>query len=223
MDNRTLGQTITKVKQELKTVQPQIANHKSPPLPGNCNYDQLLFSIIHEQVDINRRILLSTANEASRYCYPNRHAHHNGTADRSRFPSNKPLLQTPSRRQLQADVGPDPNPSTVPTSRLLPSTSPKFFSDQTTSGLTCTPTLFTHHAHHNAQVPCQTPLGTPHPIFNTRMTIIQPTHSDDSIRLNHSWAKYHTWPQPQIPLNSDDTISCLLTLVFYLIPPTAPT
>lgn len=55
------------------------------------------------------------------------------------------------------------------------------------------------------------------------MTIIQPTQSDDSIRLNHSWAKYHTWPLPQIPLNSDDTISYLLTLVFYLIPPTAPT
>ena len=71
MDNRTLGQTITKAKQELKTVQPQIANDKLSPLPGNCNHDQLLFSIVHEQVDVNRRILLSTANEASRYCDSN--------------------------------------------------------------------------------------------------------------------------------------------------------
>ena len=71
MNNQTLGQTITKVKQELKTVQPQIANDKSSPLPGNCNYDQILFSIVHEQVDVNQRILLSTANDVSRYCYSN--------------------------------------------------------------------------------------------------------------------------------------------------------
>ncbi len=167
MNNRTLGQTITKVKQELKTVQPQIANDKLSPLPGNCNYDQLLFSIVHEQVDVNQRRMLSTANDVSRYCYSNPHAHRNGTADQSRFPSNKPLLQTPSRRQLQADVRPGRNPSTVPTSRLLPSTSPKFFSDQTTSGLTCPPTFLPtmpttmprfrvrlHSAHH-------TPFSTP--------------------------------------------------------------
>ena len=90
MDNRILGQAITKVKQELKTVQPQIANDKSSPRPCNCNYDQLLNSIIHEQVDVNRRIMISTANDVSRYCDSNLHAHHNGTADRSRFPSNNP-------------------------------------------------------------------------------------------------------------------------------------
>ena len=39
MDNQILGQTITKVKQELKTVQPQIANDKSSPQFCNCNYD----------------------------------------------------------------------------------------------------------------------------------------------------------------------------------------
>ena len=68
--------------------QPQIV----APLPCNCDYDQLLNSIIHEQVDVNRRIMISTANEVSRYCDSNPHAHHNRTADRSRFPSNKPLL-----------------------------------------------------------------------------------------------------------------------------------
>ena len=88
MDNRILGQAITKVKQELKTVQPQIANDKLSPLP--CNYDQLLNSIIHEQVDVNRRIMISIANDVSRYCDSNPHAHHNRTADRPRFPSNKP-------------------------------------------------------------------------------------------------------------------------------------
>ena len=92
MDNQTLGQAIDQAKQELKTVRPQIANDKSSARPGNCDYDQLLNSIVHEKVDVNRRILLSTANDVSRYCDSNPHAHHNRTADRSRFPSNKPLL-----------------------------------------------------------------------------------------------------------------------------------
>ena len=90
MDNRILGQAITKVKQELKTVQPQIANDKSSSQSCNCDYDQLLNSIVHEQVDVNRRIMISIANDVSRYCDSNPHAHHNRTADRPRFPSNKP-------------------------------------------------------------------------------------------------------------------------------------
>ena len=90
MDNRILGQAIPKAKQELKTVQPQIDNDKSSPQFCNCDYDNLLFNIVHEQVDVNQRILLSTANEVSRYCDSNPHAHHNRTADRPRFPSNKP-------------------------------------------------------------------------------------------------------------------------------------
>ena len=52
MDNRILDQAITKSKQELKTVRPQIANDKSSPRPCNCDYDQLLNSIVHEQVDV---------------------------------------------------------------------------------------------------------------------------------------------------------------------------
>ena len=52
----------------------------------------MLFSIVHEQVDVNRRIMISTANYVSSCCYSNPHAHHNRTAERSRFPSNKPLL-----------------------------------------------------------------------------------------------------------------------------------
>ena len=90
MDNRILGQAITKVKQELKTAQPQIDNDKSSPRPCNFHSDQLLNSIVHEQVDVNRRIMISTANDVSRYCDSNPHAHHNRTADRPRFPSNKP-------------------------------------------------------------------------------------------------------------------------------------
>ena len=101
MDNQTLGQAIDQAKQELKTVRPQIANEnrqrqiandKSSSQSCNCDYDQLLNSIVHEKVDVNRRILLSTANDVSRYCDSNPHAHHNRTADRPRFPSNKPLL-----------------------------------------------------------------------------------------------------------------------------------
>ena len=91
MDNRILGQAITKSEARTEDSpttnrQRQIANDKSSPRSCNCDYDQLLFSIVHEQVDVNRRILLSTTNDVSRY------AHHNRTADRSRFPSNKPLL-----------------------------------------------------------------------------------------------------------------------------------
>ena len=101
MDNQTLGQAITKAKQELKTVRPQIANDKSPTTnrrrqivaqPCDYDYDQLLNSIVHEKVDANRRILLSPANDVSRCCDSKLHAHHNRTADRPRFPSNKPLL-----------------------------------------------------------------------------------------------------------------------------------
>ena len=91
MDNRILGQAIDQAKQELKTVRPQIANDKSSPQSCNCDYDQLLNSIVHEQVDVNQRILLSTDNDVSRCCDSNPHAHHNRTADRSRFPSNKSL------------------------------------------------------------------------------------------------------------------------------------
>ena len=68
MDNRILDQTIPKAKQELKTVQPQIDNDKLSPLPCNFDSDQLLNSIVHEQVDVNQRRLLSTANEASLHC-----------------------------------------------------------------------------------------------------------------------------------------------------------
>ena len=89
MNNRILGQAIDQAKQELKTVQPQIDNDKSSPQFCNCDYDQLLNSIVHEQVDVNRRIMISTANDVSRYCDSNPHAHHNRTADRPRFPSNK--------------------------------------------------------------------------------------------------------------------------------------
>ena len=119
MDNRILGQAITKAKQELKTVrqivndkssttnrqrqivndkssttnrQRQIVNDKSSTTNRrhDYDYDQLLNSIVHEQVDVNRRILLSTANDVSRCCDSKLHAHHNRTADRPRFPSNKP-------------------------------------------------------------------------------------------------------------------------------------
>ena len=96
MDNQTLGQAITKAKQELKTVRPQIANDKSSPGPCNFDSDNLLFNIVHEQVGFKRRILLSTANDVSRHCDSNPHAHHNRIADRSRFPSNKSLHSKPT-------------------------------------------------------------------------------------------------------------------------------
>ena len=80
-------------KQELKNIRQQIADEKSSAQPCNCDYDQLLNNIVHEQVDVNRRVLLSTANDVSRYCDFNPPAHHNRTADRSRFGSSKPLLE----------------------------------------------------------------------------------------------------------------------------------
>ena len=91
-----MGQAITKAKQELKNIRQQIADEKSSAQPCNCDYDQLLNSIVHEQVDVNRRVLLSTANDVSRYCDSNPPAHHNRTADRSRFGSGKPLLEHPA-------------------------------------------------------------------------------------------------------------------------------
>ena len=93
MDNQTMGQAITKAKQELKNIRQQIADGKSSAQPCNCDYDQLLNNIVHEQVDVNRHRLLSTANDVSRYCDFNPPAHHNRTADRSRFGSSKPLLE----------------------------------------------------------------------------------------------------------------------------------
>ena len=93
MDNQTMRQAIDQAKQELKNIRQQIADEKSSAQPCNCDYDQLLNNIVHEQVDVNRRVLLSTANDVSRYCDFNPPAHHNRTADRSRFGSSKPLLE----------------------------------------------------------------------------------------------------------------------------------
>ena len=94
MDNQTMRQAIdqSKAKQELKNIRQQIADAKSSAQPCNCDYDQLLNNIVHEQVDVNRHRLLSTANDVSRCCDSNPPAHHNRTADRSRFRTNKPLL-----------------------------------------------------------------------------------------------------------------------------------
>ena len=86
-------QSPSKAKQELKNIRQQIADEKSSAQPCNCDYDQLLNNIVHEQVDVNRHRLLSTANDVSRYCDFNPPAHHNRTADRSRFGSSKPLLE----------------------------------------------------------------------------------------------------------------------------------
>ena len=85
-----------KAKQELKNIRQQIADGKSSAQPCNCDYDQLLNNIVHEPVDVNRHRLLSTANDVSRYCDFNPPAHHNRTADRSRFRSSKPLLEHPA-------------------------------------------------------------------------------------------------------------------------------
>ena len=93
MDNQTMRQAITKAKQELKNIRQQIADEKSSAQPCNCDYDQLLNNIVHERVDVNRHRLLSTANDVSRYCDSNPPAHHNRTADRSRFGSSKHLLE----------------------------------------------------------------------------------------------------------------------------------
>ena len=92
MNNRILGQAIDQAKQELKTVQPQIYNDKSSPQFCNCDYDQLLNSIVHEQVDVNRRIMISTANDVSRYCDSNPHAHHKPY----RRPTTIPVQQAPA-------------------------------------------------------------------------------------------------------------------------------
>ena len=94
MDNQTLGQAIDQSEARTEDSpttnrQRQIANDKSSPRPCNFDYDQLLNSIVDEKVDVNRRILLSTANDVSRCCDSKLHAHHNGTTDRPRFPSNK--------------------------------------------------------------------------------------------------------------------------------------
>ena len=96
MDNQTMRQAIAKAKQELKNIRQQIADGKSSAQPCNCDYDQLLNNIVHEPVDVNRHRLLSTANDVSRYCDSNPPAHHNRTADRSRFGSSKPLLEHPA-------------------------------------------------------------------------------------------------------------------------------
>ena len=90
---RPWARQSTKAKQEPKNIRQQIADGKSSAQPCNCDYDQLLNSIVHEPVDVNRRVLLSTANDVSRYCDSNPPAHHNRTADRSRFGSSKPLLE----------------------------------------------------------------------------------------------------------------------------------
>ena len=94
MDNQTMGQAIAKAKQELKNIRQQIADEKSSAQPCNCDYDQLLNNIVHEQVDVNRRSAAQhRQNDVSRYCDFNPPAHHNRTADRSRFGSSKPLLE----------------------------------------------------------------------------------------------------------------------------------
>ena len=94
MDNQTMRQAIDQAKQELKNIRPQIADEKSSAQPCNCDYDQLLNNIVHEQVDVNRRSAAQhRQNDVSRYCDFNPPAHHNRTADRSRFGSSKPLLE----------------------------------------------------------------------------------------------------------------------------------
>ena len=94
MDNQTMRQAIDQAKQELKNIRQQIADEKSSAQPCNCDYDQLLNNIVHEQVDVNRRSAAQhRQNDVSRYCDFNPPAHHNRTADRSRFGSSKPLLE----------------------------------------------------------------------------------------------------------------------------------
>ena len=87
------GNHQSKAKRELKNIRQQIADEKSSAQPCNCDYDQLLNNIVHEEVDVNRHRLFSTANDVSRYCDFNPPAHHNRTADRSRFGSSKHLLE----------------------------------------------------------------------------------------------------------------------------------
>ena len=55
MDNQTMRQAIDQAKQELKNIRQQIADEKSSAQPCNCDYDQLLNNIVHEQVGVNRR------------------------------------------------------------------------------------------------------------------------------------------------------------------------
>ena len=75
MDNQTMGQAIAKAKQELKNIRQQIADEKSSAQPCNCDYDQLLNNIIHEQVDVNRRVLFSTAKTMSHATATSTHRH----------------------------------------------------------------------------------------------------------------------------------------------------
>ena len=75
MDNQTMRQAITKAKQELKNIRQQIADEKSSAQPCNCDYDQLLNNIVHEQVDVNRRVLLSTAKTMSHATATSTHRH----------------------------------------------------------------------------------------------------------------------------------------------------
>ena len=75
MDNQTMRQAIDQAKQELKNIRQQIADEKSSAQPCNCDYDQLLNNIVHEQVDVNRRVLLSTAKTMSHATATSTHRH----------------------------------------------------------------------------------------------------------------------------------------------------
>ena len=75
MDNQTMRQAIAKAKQELKNIRQQIADAKSSAQPCNCDYDQLLNNIVHEQVDVNRHRLLSTAKTMSHATATPTHRH----------------------------------------------------------------------------------------------------------------------------------------------------
>ena len=75
MDNQTMRQAIDQAKQELKNIRPQIADEKSSAQPCNCDYDQLLNNIVHEQVDVNRHRLLSTAKTMSHATATSTHRH----------------------------------------------------------------------------------------------------------------------------------------------------
>ena len=75
MDNQTMRQAIDQAKQELKNIRQQIADEKSSAQPCNCDYDQLLNNIVHEQVDVNRHRLLSTAKTMSHATATSTHRH----------------------------------------------------------------------------------------------------------------------------------------------------
>ena len=66
---------FAKAKQELKNIRQQIADEKSSAQPCNCDYDQLLNNIVHEQVDVNRHRLLSTAKTMSHATATSTHRH----------------------------------------------------------------------------------------------------------------------------------------------------